>query len=319
MVSYRAEVRSSWIETAPSVRELAELLRASKPYSLRDVLNRLREIETKKVSRDIVTGGGVPLNGHVDFELKSDGSYTFSGNMRATGLPSYHYGLQAWVKSGDGTVIAAQKVGDVYGTDTPGDRQDNWSQPGGNAAIRQHWLSLRTDAQTGYNLHADIGGVLGAASDVLKFAIEGVAANLVLGELGWVVLVGSELADMGVRVGTPDILSGMVVAGGTLLVLGPYGMIPAIIAGAAAAELANVGHRSMRDDERAFADRVFNGTVDFDRVTLTNLSHDGRKFTIPSVDDSILVNLDDALDHPMAYSDPRISDYAEPGSVFIHE
>ena len=73
----------------------------------------------------------------------------------------------------------------------------------------------------------------------------------------------------------------------------------------------------MTTEERDFADRVFNGTVDFDRVTLTNMSHDGTKFTIPSVDDSILVNMDDALDQTMTYTSK--GDYEQPGSVFIHE
>ena len=50
------------------------------------------------------------------------------------------------------------------------------------------------------------------------------------------------------------------------------------------------------------------------------MSHDnGRKFTIPSIDNSILVNLDDAFDHPMSYQDAPGGNYTQPGSVFIHE
>jgi hypothetical protein len=75
----------------------------------------------------------------------------------------------------------------------------------------------------------------------------------------------------------------------------------------------------MTQEERDFADRVFNGTIDFDRVTLTNMSHDGRAFTIPSVDDSILVNLDIAYEHPVTYPSATVRDYRQPGSVFIHE
>jgi hypothetical protein len=132
--------------------------------------------------------------------------------------------------------------------------------------------------------------------------------------------MGSELGDVGVRIGTPDIVAGLIAAGGVLWVLGPFGIIPAIVAGVVVADIVDVRHRRMTGDERAFADRVFNGTVDYDRVTLTNLSHDnGRKYTIPSVDDSILVNLDDAFDNPMSYAEAAGSDYAQPGSVFIHE
>jgi hypothetical protein len=75
----------------------------------------------------------------------------------------------------------------------------------------------------------------------------------------------------------------------------------------------------MKPEEIAFADRVFMGKVDYSRVILTNLTHDGgRKYTIPSIDDSILVNLGDALDTPMSHAQPG-TDYPEPGSVFIHE
>lgn len=320
MPSYREAVLGSWVQSAPSVRGLAGELAVSPPISVRDLINRLDAVESITVQSDINTDDDAPINGHVEFQLASDGTYTFSGHMRATGFPSYHYGVQAWVKAKDGTVIAAQRVGDVYGTDTPGDRQDNWSQPGSNGAIKLSWASLRDDAQIGYTMHADIGGVLGTAWDVLTFAVKGIAANLFLGEVGWVLLIGSELADIGVRVGTPDILSGILVAGGVLLVLGPFGAIPAVIAGIVTAELVDVRHRAMTTEERTFADRVFMGQIDYDRVTLTNMSHDGVKFTIPSVDDSILVNLDMAYDDPMGYQDlsPN-SDYTQPGSVFIHE
>jgi len=317
MSSYRAEISNSWVQAAPSARGLASLLGLGPPVSFRDLIDHLQVVEAIHLSGDINTGDGAPINGHVDFELKSDGSYTFSGHIRATGFPSYRYGLQAWVQTADGTVIAAQRVGHVFGTDTPGDRQDNWSQPGSNKAVSQNWGSLRSDTHLGFHMDANMSGVLGTAWDVLTFAFKGIAANLVLGEVGLIILIGTELADVGMPVGTPDTLGGILVAGGTLLILGPFGLIPAVVAGVATAELVDVRHRPMTQEERDFADRVFNGTVDFDRVILTNMSHDGRKFTIPSVDDSILVNLDHAIDETMTSTSS--GDYEQPGSVFIHE
>jgi len=280
MISYSAEVTNSWVQNAPSVRNLAALLGVSPPFGLSAVIDRLHMVERVVVESDINTEDGAPINGHVTFELKSDGSYVFSGYMRATGVPSYHYGLQAWVTTSDGAVIAAQRVGDVYGTDTPGPRQDDWSEPGANMGIKLYWRSLRDNRSIGFHMDAGISGVLGTLSDVLTFALKGIAANRVLGPAGWIVLIGTELADMHVRIGTPDILGGIVVAGGTLLIVGPFGMVPAVVAGAVTAELINVRHRAMSVEERNFADRVFNGTVDFNRVTLTNMSQHGRKFTI---------------------------------------
>jgi hypothetical protein len=169
-------------------------------------------------------------------------------------------------------------------------------------------------------MNANIGGVLGAAHDVLVFAVKGITLNVTLGAAGWFVLIGSELANMDAQLASPDILAGIVVGGATLLIAGPFGLVPAIVAGAVTVSLIDIRHRAMTTDEREFADRVFNGKINYDHVVLTNLSHDnGRKFTIPSIGESILVNLNDALDQPMRYQDPSNAEYGEPGSVFIHE
>jgi hypothetical protein len=207
----------------------------------------------------------------------------------------------------------------VFGSDTPGARQRDWSQPGTNPAIKEHWRSLRGGAGIGYNMHADIGGVLGGALDVLTFAVKGVIAYVAIGPYGWVVLVGNELAGMDAQIGAPSTLAGVLVAGGILLIVGPYGLVPAIVAGVAVAALVDVRHRAMYQWERAFADKVFGGQLDYDRIVLTNMTRDGgREFTMPSVANSILVNLGDGLDDPTTFAKPN-SLYTRPGEVFIHE
>ena len=173
----------------------------------------------------------------------------------------------------------------------------------------------------GYHLQANISGVLGGASDVLTFAVTGIAASGLLGPAGWYVLIGNELAGVDSQIASPDILGGIVVAGGVLLVVGPFGLVPAIVAGVAVASLADVRHRAMHLWERDFADKVFRGAIDYDRIVITNLTHDGgRKFTMPSIGNHILVNMGDAaFDDPMAYQDMSSTSYIRPGSVFIHE
>jgi hypothetical protein len=319
MISYRMELLHSWVHEEASVRGLATLLDVAAPFGLRALLDRLRAIETVTVEHAIHTDDGAPLNGHVRFDLRSDGSYLFSGHMRATGLPSYHFVVQPWVSAPEGAVIAAQKEGRVFGTDTPGDRQRNWSEGGVNRGILLRWRSLRRSHGIGYHLHANIAGVIGTARDVLLFAVKGIALSAAIGPTGWFVLVGNELAGLDAQLASPDILAGIAVGAGTLLILGPFGLVPAIVAGAATVAQADIRHRSMNAKERAFADRVFRGKIDFNKVVLTNLSHDnGRKFTIPSIGGVILVNLDDAYDDPVIYQS-RDQDYPEPGSVFIHE
>jgi hypothetical protein len=319
MINYRAEIVDSWVQTAPSTRDLAALLGLTPPVTLRDIVDRLHYVESISLDKLIHTDDDAAINGRVAFVLRSDGTSVFSGHMRATGFPSYHYGVQAWAASGDGIIVAAQHTGNVFGSDTPGDRQRNWSQPGTNLAIKQHWRSLRGGAGIGYNLHADIGGVLGGALDVLTFAIKGVIAYVAIGPYGWVLLVGNELAGMDAQIGAPSTLAGVLVAGGILLIVGPYGLVPAIVAGVAVAALVDVRHRPMHQWERDFADTVFGGQLDYDRIVLTNMTRDGgRAFTMPSVANSILVNLGDALDNPTTFARPN-SLYTRPGELFIHE
>jgi hypothetical protein len=318
MINYRAEVVESWVKAAPSTRELAALLGLNPPVTMQTIVNRLHQVESISLDKAIHTDDNAPLNGRVAFVVRSDGTYVFSGHMRATGIPSYHYGVQAWVASGDGTVVAAQQRGRVFGTDTPGSRQRNWSEPGTNLGIKEHWRSLRAGAGLGYKLHAEISGVLGGAVDVLNFAIKGIAANIVLGPYGWVVLIGNELFGMDAQLGAPNTLAGILVGGGTLLIVGPFGLVPAIVAGAAAAALVDVKHRKMNAEERTFADRVFQGQIDYDRVVLTNMTKaGGQKFAMPSVGNTILVNMgDEAFDDPITDTSPN---YPRPGEVFIHE
>ncbi|MCC6317464.1 MAG: hypothetical protein IT361_07180 [Gemmatimonadaceae bacterium] len=321
MVNYRQEIVRSWVKAEPSARSLAGLLGMATPVTLRAIVTRLHQVETVSVGTAVHTDDSAPINGHVAFELRSNGTYVFTGHMRATGFPSYHFGMQAWVVSGDGTVVAAQERGRVFGTDTPGPRQKDWSQAGVNAGLTEHWRSLRSGAGIGRRLDANITGVLGGAVDVLTFAVKGIVANVFLGPYGWVVLIGNELAGMDAQLASPDILAGILVGGATLLVVGPFGLVPAIVAGAATVAVANVKHRAMHPSERAFADRVFKGRIDYDRVVITNLTHsNGRKFTIPSIGNSILVNMgDEAFDNPTTYQGAANSSYPEPGSVFIHE
>lgn len=320
MISYRQETSRSWAKYAPSVRGLATLLSMKPILSVRALISRLHQIETVELRMNVVTPDGFPLGGWVQFILKSDGAYQFQGNMRATGFTSYHYGLQAFVRTPDGVMIAAQHTGRVFGTDTPGDRNNSWSENGTNTSLADRWRSIRSNSTLAYRLNADISGVLGTGWDILKVAVEAIVANAALGVGGLIIVVGSELsAALGLRPATPDKFLAVAVAGGVVLVVGPGIMLPAIVGGVTVAAISDIRHRAMTEEERRFAAAVFGDKLPFDRITLTNLSHGGgRKYVIPSLDGSILVNLDDAYDHPTTYSKAR-SDYTQPGSVFIHE
>ncbi|MHC9291292.1 hypothetical protein ACRCUN_02440 [Mycobacterium sp. LTG2003] len=320
MPSLRKELNASWARDFRSARDLAAAIPVPSPTTVRTLIDALRTVESVHHERAMHTSDDAPINGRVAFDLHSDGTWTFSGHVRATGFPSYTYGVQAWLQTPDGTVIAAATSGKVFGTDTPGDRQRNFSVSGTNLAIADQWGSLRGGAgSVGYRLHAEISGVLGTALDVVEFLAQGVIANLVLGPAGWAIVLGNELAELGVQIGTPDIVSALIVSGGVLCILGPGGIVPAILAGWAAAEIANVNHREMSDKEIEFAKRVFGDHIDYDRVRLTDLSQpNDRKFVMPSVDGSIVVNLGSAYSDPLGYTSTN-GGYIQPGSLFVHE
>lgn len=317
MQSYRAALQRSWARSYTSVRDLAVSIPLSAPFTLQELVTKLGAVESVHHETSVHTSDSRPISGRLVFDLSSDGSYVVSGHMRATGLLSYDYGLQAWLTCPDGTIIAVPKSGSVYGFDTPGDRQENFSVEGRNTAITAQWGSLRLGAGViEHRLHTEIGGVLGGAFDVIKFLGEGLATVAAVGPAGFVIVLGKELVEIGLIAGTPDILAALVVAGGTLWVLGPGGLVPAVILGGAAAEIMNIRHRAMQPLEINFARKVFVDHIDYGRIRLTDLSQAGdRKFVMPSVDGSILVNLGSAYDTPMGSSEQ----YPVPGSLFIHE
>ena len=52
--------------------------------------------------------------------MRSDGTYTFRGHLRATGFPSFAYKVQVAIRCSTGVVIVVEASGRVFGTDTPG-------------------------------------------------------------------------------------------------------------------------------------------------------------------------------------------------------
>src|SRR5262245_8045708 len=318
MVSYRTEILTSWVDSEPSSRSLAALLGMTTPTTLRDIVNRLRQVETLERASDINTPDDAAIRGHVSMKLQSNGHFVFSGNVKATAIASYHFGLQAWIDAGGGSPVAATRSGRVFGDDTPGPDTYSWNEPGDNPGIKASWRALRAKPVLHFRFKADMSGVLGAAVDVLKFAVTGIAMSAVLGPAGWYLLVGNEMAGASDDLASLDITAGILVGAGVLLVMGPFGLIPAVVAGAATIAIADVKHHTMKANEIDFARKVFGDSLPYDRIVLTNMQRpDDRKFTWPGVGNKILVNLGPGYDNPTEYPNPP--DYPEKGQTFIHE
>ena len=293
-------------------------------------MNFLAEIiEAEEISlhTSVVTDDGIALGGSVDMILRSNGSYTFKGSMEASGFPSYDFGLQVFIKAADGIVLTAFHSGNVYGTDTPGNRNNSWEENLNSTIIKAYWLSIRNNPAIGYQLHAEMGGVLGTLWDALKLGLETLVAFMVAGPTGAGIVLGNELASAASITPPPGVVAGIAVVEGAILIFGTGIIVPAIVAGAVAGVVLEVAIKSrpIHDDEKDFAriifgDEVLRDKFNENKVWITNLNKPGNvKFTVPGLDDMIFLNLgDEAYENPMFYTDPG-SDYTQPGSMFAHE
>ncbi len=311
-------------ESTVNISEVATFLGVPKPYKLADLARTAKALPSTQTFRLTVTTDA-PLGGEVRLTINSDGSYHFAGSMRATGFFSYHYRVSMALMGHPDRIVrlAVQRTGDVFGTDTPGDREDTWDQPGGGVeimrSIRDSWPALVNG--TVQVAHAeDVSGLVGVVGDVLKLAVEFFVLGQAVGtQAAACLLAGGELENAGL--GLPGLggVIGLTVTGGTVYVFGPGMLFPAVVFGIAAGAVvdAMVQIREMSFEEISLAQTVFGESLDYQRIRLTNLSGlTGRAFVMPALDGHILVNIGNAMQSP---KDAVYQNYPKPGQILIHE
>jgi len=307
-----------------NVSEVAEFVHMDRPVSLRALTAKLDALpESVDFHSPIVTGAA--MGGELTVTLNKDGSTRFRGFMRATGIPSFSFRISAIVRSASGQVtVAAVHSGKVFGTDTPGDRQNNWDEIGNAPTRMQTIRNVWPDISGGkmvVSRSSELAGVLGTSVDIIKDVAEFLIVAETFGTgLAVCLVIGSELGDAGVDVPGLGGVVGLGVVGGSLFIWGPLAIGPAILIGVAAGAVVDsmVKIRRFRQDEIDFARVVFGDSVDFENVRLTNLFGLGnRAFVTPTVDNTILVNLGGAaFDSPIT----RTTDsYPVEGQLLIHE
>jgi hypothetical protein len=301
-------------------------LKMNRPVSVKDLLVRYREPII--FDEPLLTPEGVALGGHHTITLERAGRYRYQGHMRATGWPSFRYGVRTVIVGRSGTPFVTAASGEVHGSNEFGDRESSWDQSGESGGVALYWASLKSaKPDTELNFESDFFGAIG---DVVAFVGTLAGGFYVAGSVGVCFMLGINAADavgLDEELGTAGLV-GVVVASGVLMVFGRSAIVAAIVAGAAAGvavELA-LKHRKLteRPEEVEFANRVFKGTLPVNRIVLTNmLGIGGRPFTIPSVGDTILVNLGEGFDDPIHYTgkgDPdKPGKPQAAGQLFIHE
>jgi hypothetical protein len=323
MKSLRQAIKKSWFPEMTLIQgNLATALQLSKTLSLTELVRHLDQPEVRTFKKPLDADA---LHGEAELILRSDGTYTFRGHVRATGFPSFAYRVQASLRSAGGLLLVMESSGRVFGTDTPGDRQKEWNEDNHSDFIRQFWMDLRSHGQLETNLGKDLSGVLGGLVDVGKTVLETYVAAQFAGAVGAVIVLGSELGSAtGQTFINPNILAGLTVAGGILVVFGPSAIIPALAAGTGTALLADIRYRSMNNEEIILARKVFKDKLPIDRIRITDLYRPGengiaREFVIPGIDGSILVNMGKNFDHTLEPDVQRRASYSKPGEVLIHE
>lgn len=315
-------------EATLNVSNVYKFLLMERPVSLNALVAKIASLpESVPFHSTIVTGAA--MGGEVSITLNRNGSYSFRGFMRATGIPSFSFRVGAVVRSASGQVtVAAQHSGKVFGTDTPGDRQDNWDEvvtnPKKTSVIRALWPDI-SGGKMVVSRSSELSGVLGTATDIVKDVAEFfVVAETLGGSLAICLVIGSELGDAGVNVPGMGGVVGLGIVAGSLFIWGPLAIGPAIILGVAAGAIvdAMVKIRRLLPSEEDFVKDVFGDSLDFEKIRLTNLvGLGGRPFTVPTVDNHILVNIgvsNAMFDAPTttALPNPKMN---VAGQLLIHE
>jgi hypothetical protein len=276
---------------------------------------------------DITTPAGTALGGSVDLIVFSTGMYFFNVDMHDSGLEPYDFRVRCALQSPSGLTVLFQTSGhtDGWGSDLLGDlkRDFHAHQTGHQDLIRLYWMDVRASSMAVNKSYED-AGLLHTIEDIAKDLLGFLVADVTFGAgLALVIAASAELTNAldGSFVGHGGLV-GVLVAGGVVWVFGPSAILAAVAAGVVAGAItdAAIKHRLIREDEYRFAATVFADTLPpREHLYLTNLSYgDGRKFTWPNLERSVLVNLGEAFDEPMSYVDPR-HNYNTKGQVFIHE
>lgn len=312
-----------------NVSQVAGFMGMDQPTSIRELLARIDRMPPSiTLTQNVVTGAA--LGGTVTLTISRDGGYTFSGWMEASGIPSYQFTVIASVRSDAGVTVASLHSGRVYGFDTPGNRNDSWSETGTDADLaklmRNTWPLTSHGALT-VTYSEELAGTLGTAVDILKDLAEFVVGAATLGSsVACCLLIGSELHNAGIDLPGLGGIVGLTIVAGAVYIYGPFAVVPATIAAAGAIVDSMVKIRSLdtgdtapHGDETGFARAVFGDSLDFNRIRVTNLSGFGtRAFTTPTIDGTILLNIGNAYDSPTTSVDPPHG-YVFEGQILIHE
>lgn len=317
--SVQEEMRGAGI----SLAGLADTLGLPRPLPVRQLFDAYHA--DAGFSQAINIPGGEPLRGDRRLSISRDGRLNWQGHMSATGFYSYSLRVENLFRyldaAGNPVVLAHVAQGEVFGSNSPGNRSWNWNQSQLFTPFTDEWLAVRNGVFSGRVRYRRDG--LGTLGDVLEFLGSLAVFGAVGGATGAQIFLFGEAADAFdlESLALPG-MAGILAINAALYVVGPSMLIPAFIAGAGAiAALAQ--QRSLRADEIFFANSVFGGRIDYSRIRLTNLlGPTNRPFACLLPGGTILLNIGLGFDSPTTYTGkgrPGTDNTRAPGKLLIHE
>lgn len=267
------------------------------------------------------------LGGFVDAQIKSNGDFDIFYHMSATGFFSFKVRLVCTMRTATGqAALVSLAHGEAEGDDVLFSPKRNWDfhDQGNSNELRQLWPHFGAGTILHVSPQFSIGGPLefigDTIADIAKFVFTRGILNSIpgVGPAAAAIYTGVELGSItGIRFGDPeDSFPGLVMAGTTGLLISPLVGIAIVVALAGA----NPESRRLRPEEIEFARQVFKDSIPYERVVLTNLSGIGTaEFTIPHIDNTILVNMGVGFTNPLKHINPNIVGHQIAGQVFIHE
>jgi hypothetical protein len=275
--------------------------------SLTDILRRASWwTEEKRIFCPIVLESS-PLGGHCLVTVRGNGDWRIDLHMEnLKGLPSYDFAVSALVKRPKSAYAFAMRLGGSVGGQIEGGMltYDNHDQ-GNNSSLMLDWDSFEDCAVT-LRVDPDESGFVGGIKKIAVAALAWFVGSLAVGPgTALIVLLSAELFDAAPMTFSPSLVTGLLVGGAVLLIGGPSYILYAVVAGSAAGGL--MWQRPLEDEERALADQVFKGSLDFSRIYITRLfnpAEPSRAFVVP-VGPDIWINLGEKFLDPIGTSSDR--------------
>jgi len=271
-----------------------------------------KDLASQHFQVDVTTPSPAALGGRVSLRIQGNGQYDLEVDMHDSGATDYSFRLGIFLRSRSGLTISFYSNGATHGLSL-GSRDFRDRQAGAEASgrLRMYWdefvhgsMEVRCDFRD---------DILSFLTSALLEIVTFIAETVLLGGPAAMVILASEVTRDATGASLPADLGlvGLMAAEGAYFLVGAQMFIPVFIAGAAVTA-ALLKQRPMRPSEIAKAREVFLDTIPYDAITVTNLEKlDGREFTTPLLDGSIIVGAGEYYDDFLVNPTSR--------HIFIHE